>query len=182
VCLCVCACIHRHRHTHTFHTILMGGRYIRVRSRCVDCGGKGICEHKRIKRQCKVLLACLLPCSLCVSVSVSLFLCVHVYMYIQYLSHTPSLVSLLAPLHMHTGMWRLFDLRTQATKVLMQGMQGLITVSTRYSYMQRDKEQRDQDKSQRYSHSHSHSFSARERERETSSESERRMRGWCVGE
>ena len=26
----------------------------RVKSRCVDCGGKGICEHKRIKRQCKV--------------------------------------------------------------------------------------------------------------------------------
>ena len=53
----------------------------------MDCGGKGICEHKRIKRQCKVWLACFLPRSLCFSLSLCACACKCIYVHAIFITH-----------------------------------------------------------------------------------------------
>jgi hypothetical protein len=80
--------MHTHTHTHSTptHTILRTGRY-RVRSRCVDCGGKGICEHKRIKRQCKVWLACYLVRSVFLSQSLCVCACTCMHVHSIFITH-----------------------------------------------------------------------------------------------
>ncbi len=46
----------------------------RRKTRCVDCGGKSLCQHKRQKHQCKVRACCRRPCtpSVCACVCVCL--------------------------------------------------------------------------------------------------------------